>query len=64
MPASLVSGWREIGLLAQAQGMISVQAECRLDDALRLIVDRAQVSGCSVEEIAEATVSRRIRFDS
>ena len=43
--------------------MITVQAECSLEDALAMIADRAQVSHCSVEEIAGATVNGRIRFD-
>ena len=63
MPASLVAGWREICLVAQAQGMISVQAECSLEEALAMIADRAQVSHCRVEGIAAATVNGRIRFD-
>jgi len=43
--------------------MISVQAECSLEEALAMIADRAQVSHCRVEGIAAATVNGRIRFD-
>jgi hypothetical protein len=63
VPASLVAGWREICLVAQAQGIITGQAECSLEDALAMIADRAQVSHCSAEEIAGATVNGRIRFN-
>jgi hypothetical protein len=50
-------------LVSQASGMVSVQADCSLDDALALMKERAQVSGESLLEIAAATVDRRIRFE-
>jgi hypothetical protein len=46
----------------QAAGMVSVQAHCTPEDAVRLMEERAQVSGQSREEIAVAVVERRIRF--
>jgi len=46
----------------QAAGMISVQADCTLSEALALLQERALVSGQSVYEIAIATVERRARF--
>jgi hypothetical protein len=46
----------------QAAGMVSVQAECTLDEAIVLMTERAQVSGKSREQIAVAVVERRIRF--
>jgi hypothetical protein len=49
-------------LVSQASGMVSVQAECTVGEALVLMKDRAVVSGESLLEIAEATVDRRIRF--
>jgi len=42
--------------------MVSVQAECTLDEALVLMKERALVAGESLLDIAEATVDRRIRF--
>jgi hypothetical protein len=50
-------------LVSQASGMVSVQADCSLDDALALMKERAQVCGESLLEIAAATVDRRIRFE-
>jgi hypothetical protein len=49
-------------LVSQASGMVSVQAECSIDEALVLMKDRAVVAGESLLEIAKATVDRRIRF--
>ena len=46
----------------QASGMISVQADCTLDEAVRLMEDRAVVGHQTREQIAEAVVARRIRF--
>jgi hypothetical protein len=46
----------------QAAGMISVQADCTLAEAIVLLQNRALVSGQSVHEIALETVERRIRF--
>ena len=46
----------------QAAGMISVQASCSPDDALRILRERALVTGESVDDLAAATVERRIRF--
>lgn len=50
--------------LANAMGMVSVQADCTLDEALDLIVDRAQIARCTVYEIAVAVVDGSIRFDT
>ena len=49
-------------IVSQASGMVSVQAECTLDEALVLMKERALVAGESLLDIAEATVDRRIRF--
>jgi hypothetical protein len=46
----------------QAAGMISVQVDCSLDDAVVLMNERAEITGQSREEIAAAVVERRIRF--
>ncbi len=47
----------------QAAGMISVQAECSTDEALRILRARADATGESVDDLATATVERRIRFE-
>jgi AmiR/NasT family two-component response regulator len=55
--------WEEVGHhVAQAQGMVSVQAECSVDQALILMVERAQVQRQTLTEIAEEVLARRIRF--
>jgi hypothetical protein len=48
--------------LAYAMGIVSVQAECTLDEALVLMSDRAIGSRCTVYEIATAVVDRTIHF--
>ena len=49
-------------LVNQAAGMVSVQADCSIGDALEMLQARSLVSGESLVEIAEATVQRRVRF--
>jgi hypothetical protein len=50
--------------VSQASGMVSVQADCTVGEALELLKERARVSGQSLEALAEAVVERRIRFES
>ena len=47
----------------QASGMVSVQAECTVDEAFTMLYERALVSGQSVKDIAVAVVERTIRLD-
>lgn len=46
----------------QAAGMVSVQADCSVDEAVVLMDERAQVIGQSREAIATGVVERLIRF--
>ena len=46
----------------QAAGMVSVQADCTIDEALEMLKARALVSGRSLEDVAEATVQHLLRF--
>ena len=48
--------------VSQAAGMVSVQADCTLEEALGLLQDRALVSGRSIYDVANDTVERRVRF--
>jgi hypothetical protein len=57
------TGRMQRGQVATASGMVSVQADCTPDHALTLMVERAAKCGTKVEEIADAVVDRRIRFD-
>ena len=50
--------------VSQASGMVSVQADCSVGEALELLKERARASGQSLEELAEQIVERRIRFES
>ena len=54
--------WREVERVFQAQGMVSVQAECSIDEALILIGERALVQHRDVIEIADAVLEHLIRF--
>ena len=49
--------------VAQASGMVSVQAECTIADALVMMKERALVSQQTLRQIADAVVDRQIRFD-
>ena len=46
----------------QAQGMVSVQADCSVDDALARMNERAAESGISLDAIASAIIEHRVRF--
>jgi AmiR/NasT family two-component response regulator len=48
--------------VAQASGMVSVQAECSLDEAFVMIQERAQTIDLTTEEVAESVVDRQFRF--
>jgi hypothetical protein len=49
--------------VAQAQGMISVQVPCTLEEALVLLMARARTDEQSVQHVASAVVAGEIRFD-
>jgi len=58
-----MSTWEELTYrVAQAQGMISVQASCTVAEALDMMNDRAQVQHKTLADIADGVVDRRIRF--
>ena len=46
----------------QAEGMVSVQVNCPVGDALQLMADRAVVQGMTIEDVALAVIDRSIRF--
>jgi hypothetical protein len=49
-------------IVNQAAGMVSVQADCMIQDALVLMSTRADESGITLDEIAAAVVDRAVRF--
>ena len=50
--------------IAQAQGMVSAQVDCTLDQALLLMRARAKSSDLSLAYIAKAVLDGNIRFDT
>jgi hypothetical protein len=48
--------------VAQATGMVSVQAACSVDEALAMIEERARTIDLTAEEVAESVVERQFRF--
>lgn len=59
-----INHWDRSDRVFQAQGMVSVQAGCTVDEALAQMTDRARESGVSLDAIASAIIERRIRFSS
>ena len=47
----------------QAQGMVSVQAACSLDEALALMQATAAETAKTLDDVADEVLSRRLRFD-
>ncbi len=47
----------------QAAGMVSVQADCTVDEAVELMELRARDTNRTRRDIADDVVARRIRFD-
>ena len=45
-----------------AAGMVSVQADCLIEEALAMMGDRAAVAHVSLEEIAAAVLDHSITF--
>jgi len=46
----------------QAQGMVSVQADCDLDRALSFMQEMADATDATLEAIAEEVVAHRVHF--
>jgi hypothetical protein len=58
----LIDHWQHSDRVYQAQGMISVQADCTVDEALAKMTESAEDSGMGLDAIATAIIERRIRF--
>ena len=56
------NGGAQSDRMAQASGMVSVQAECSVDEAFAMIEERAQTIDLTTEEVAESVVDRKFRF--
>lgn len=46
----------------QAAGMVSVQANCRMDEAFTLMSERAESAGVSPDDVAVAELDHSIAF--
>jgi len=56
------SPWERVTKLAQAQGRVSVQANCTMAEALVLMQERADETKHTLDEIADAVGQHRIWF--
>jgi len=55
--------WEElIPEVAHAVGIVSVQANCTLAEALALMHDRAEIRHQTLHQVADAVLARSIRF--
>jgi AmiR/NasT family two-component response regulator len=46
----------------QAAGMVSVQANCRIEEAFVLLFERADSAGLPIQDIASAVLDHSISF--
>jgi hypothetical protein len=64
MDAARVDAWyAHQAMVLQASGMVSVQADVPLIDAIGMLCNRADAEGVSVDEVGRNVMDRRIRFD-
>jgi hypothetical protein len=63
MKSKSVDGSEPMARIAQAQGMVSVQANCTLDAALALLRNTARATDETVDHIAGEVVQRHVRFE-
>ena len=56
--------WEELGYhVEQAANMVRVQADCTLDEALEMMMERASEQRQTLTEIADAVLKGLIRFE-
>jgi len=55
--------WDRIAQVAQASGMVSVQANCTPDEAYILMTARGEMTRRSIEQVAVAVLAHSTRFD-
>ena len=58
-PASLPYGAH----IRQAQSMVSVQARCSMNEALALMLELAEATDCTIDDIAGQVLERWIGFN-
>ena len=55
-------GWEHVDRLARAMGIVCLQADCTMDEALVMMTERATVHHCTVEEVAFGVLEGIVRF--
>ena len=60
--SDMIAEWDHSDRVFQAQGMVALQADCTVDEALAKMAAEAKASHMSLEAIATAVVERRMRF--
>src|SRR5580693_2875406 len=55
--------WGQMSRVAQASGMVSVQADCSCDSAMMLMQAEADRRGTNIEDLAKAVLARTVRFE-
>ncbi len=56
-------GSHESASVLQAQGMVGLQADCSMDEAMALMLDTAHHSDVSLDELASCVLDGTVRFD-
>ncbi len=62
MPSDRQTLWGQMSRIAQASGMVSIQADCTCDAAMTLMQVEADRHGTNIEDIAKAVLARSVRF--
>ncbi len=62
MTIRAMSAWERVTKLGQAQGRVSVQADCTIAEALVLMQERAAQTKHTLDEIADAVAKHQIWF--
>jgi len=57
------SPFKQTARVSQAAGMVSVQANCDVEQALILMHTRATASRVTVDQLADAVIDGSVRFD-
>ena len=57
-----IDRWLSSDRVYQAQGIVSVQADCTVDEALDWMTEKAEESGMSLDAVAVEIIERRMRY--
>jgi len=62
MPTDRQTLWGQMSRVAQASGVLSVQADCSCDAAMTLMQAEADRHGTNIEDVAKAVLACTVRF--